>query len=208
MRPIPIAQYLNQFGRADPTQAERVQRDSVLLRPRVLSVPADIDARVEEALERGKLEGLAAGRAEAAANLALERADWEEQESERRAAWQANDYAQLAGKIERAMTEVEDRLAGAVARILKPFLIEERVKRITESLSENLSTILSRDSPPVLKITGPEALLSVLRDQMSSHAVVVEYVAADGLDVTVEANQTIIKSQLQAWIDHIESIGE
>jgi hypothetical protein len=206
MRPIPIAQYLNQFGRADPTQAERVQRDSVLLRPRVLSVPADIDARVEEALERGKLEGLAAGRAEAAANLALERADWEEQESERRAAWQANDYAQLAGKIERAMTEVEDRLAGAVARILKPFLIEERVKRITESLSENLSTILSRDSPPVLKITGPEALLSVLRDQMSSHAV--EYVAADGLDVTVEANQTIIKSQLQAWIDHIESIGE
>jgi hypothetical protein len=208
MRPIPIAQYLNQFGRADPTQAERVQRDSVLLRPRVLSVPADIDARVEEALERGKLEGLAAGRAEAAANLALERADWEEQESERRAAWQANDYAQLAGKIERAMTEVEDRLAGAVARILKPFLIEERVKRITESLSENLSTILSRDSPPVLKITGPEALLSVLRDQMSSHAVAVEYVAADGLDVTVEANQTIIKSQLQAWIDHIESIGE
>jgi hypothetical protein len=208
MRPIPIAQYLNQFGRADPTQAERVQRDSVLLRPRVLSVPADIDARVEEALERGKLEGLAAGRAEAAANLALERVDWEEQESERRAAWQANDYAQLAGKIERAMTEVEDRLAGAVARILKPFLIEERVKRITESLSENLSTILSRDSPPVLKITGPEALLSVLRDQMSSHAVAVEYVAADGLDVTVEANQTIIKSQLQAWIDHIESIGE
>jgi hypothetical protein len=208
MRPIPIAQYLNQFGRADPTQAERVQRDSVLLRPRVLSVPADIDARVEEALERGKLEGLAAGRAEAAANLALERADWEEQESERRAAWQANDYAQLAGKIERAMTEVEDRLAGAVARILKPFLIEERVKRITESLSENLSTILSRDSPPVLKITGPEALLSVLRDQMSSHAVAVDYVAADGLDVTVEANQTIIKSQLQAWIDHIESIGE
>jgi hypothetical protein len=208
MRPIPIAQYLNQFGRADPTQAERVQRDSVLLRPRVLSVPADIDARVEEALERGKLEGLAAGRAEAAANLALERADWEEQESERRAAWQANDYAQLAGKIERAMTEVEDRLAGAVARILKPFLIEERVKRITESLSENLSTILSRDSPPVLKITGPEALLSVLRDQMSSHAVAVEYVAADGLDVTVEANKTIIKSQLQAWIDHIESIGE
>jgi hypothetical protein len=208
MRPIPIAQYLNQFGRADPTQAERVQRDSVLLRPRVLSIPADIEARVEEALERGKLEGLAAGRAEAAANLALERADWEEQESERRTAWQANEYAQLAGRIEHAMTEVEDSLASAVSRILKPFLIEERVQRITESLSENLSTILSRDSPPVLKITGPEALLSVLRDQMSSHAVAVEYVAAEGLDVTVEANQTIIKSQLQAWIDHIESIGE
>jgi hypothetical protein len=106
------------------------------------------------------------------------------------------------------MTAVEDNLAATVARILKPFLIEERVKRITESLSESLSMILSKDAPAVLKITGPEALLGVLRDKMSSHAVAVEYVAAEGLDVTVEANQTIIKSQLQAWIDHIESIGE
>jgi hypothetical protein len=208
MRPIPIAQYLNQFGKADPTQAERVQRDSVLLRPRVLSVPADIEVRIQEALERGKLEGLAAGRAEAAASLALERADWEEQENERRAAWQANEYARFAESIDRAMTAVEDNLAATVARILKPFLIEERVKRITESLSESLSMILSKDAPAVLKITGPEALLGVLRDKMSSHAVAVEYVAAEGLDVTVEANQTIIKSQLQAWIDHIESIGE
>jgi hypothetical protein len=208
MRPIPIAQYLNQFGKADPTQAERVQRDSVLLRPRVLSVPADIEVRIQEALERGKLEGLAAGRAEAAASLALERADWDEQENERRAAWQANEYARFAESIDRAMTAVEDNLAATVARILKPFLIEERVKRITESLSESLSMILSKDAPAVLKITGPEALLGVLRDKMSSHAVAVEYVAAEGLDVTVEANQTIIKSQLQAWIDHIESIGE
>jgi hypothetical protein len=208
MRPIPIAQYLNQFGKADPTQAERVQRDSVLLRPRVLSVPADIEVRIQEALERGKLEGLAAGRSEAAASLALERADWEEQENERRAAWQANEYARFAESIDRAMTAVEDNLAATVARILKPFLIEERVKRITESLSESLSMILSKDAPAVLKITGPEALLGVLRDKMSSHAVAVEYVAAEGLDVTVEANQTIIKSQLQAWIDHIESIGE
>jgi hypothetical protein len=208
MRPIPIAQYLNQFGKADPSQAERVQRDSVLLRPRVLSVPADIEVRIQEALERGKLEGLAAGRAEAAASLALERADWDEQENERRAAWQANEYARFAERIDRAMTAVEDNLAATVARILKPFLIEERVKRITESLSESLSMILSKDAPAVLKITGPEALLGVLRDKMSSHAVAVEYVAAEGLDVTVEANQTIIKSQLQAWIDHIESIGE
>jgi hypothetical protein len=43
---------------------------------------------------------------------------------------------------------------------------------------------------------------------LSAHAIAVEYVSADGLDVTVEANQTIIKSQLQAWIDHLEAIKE
>jgi flagellar biosynthesis/type III secretory pathway protein FliH len=208
MKPIPIAQYLNQFGKATPTQIDSLRRESVLLRPRILSTPADIDARIEEALERGRREGLAAGRAETAAVLAMDGSVRDERENARRLAWQGDEYAQFAEKIEGAMAAIEDRLAQAVARILKPFLIEERVKRVTEALSENLSRILSKDSPTLLKITGPEALLSVLRDKMSSHSVAVEYCSADGVDVTVEANQTIIQSQLQAWIDHIETIGE
>jgi flagellar biosynthesis/type III secretory pathway protein FliH len=208
MRPIPIAQYLSQFGKVDPKQTELASRNSVLLRPRVLSMPADIEARVEEALERGRQEGLAAGRAECAESLSQRQAAWTELENERRIAWQANEYAQFAEKIERALGAIEERLAQGVARILKPFLIEERVKHITASVSESLSKILSREMPAMLKITGPEALLSVLREQLSSQSVSVEYVAADNLDVTIEANQTIIKSQLQAWIDHIETIGE
>jgi hypothetical protein len=208
MRPIPIAQYLNQFGRAEPTPADRVHRDSVLLRPRVLSMPADTEARVEEAYARGKMDGLEAARAESAEIMAREQADWQAREAARRLAWQTNEIAQFAEKIDRAMATIEDRLAQSVARILKPLLVEERVKHITASLSENLSRILSRDTPALLKITGPETLLSVLRDQLSSQAVAVEYVAAEGLDVTIEANQTIIKSQLQAWIDHIESVDE
>jgi hypothetical protein len=208
MRPIPIAQYLSQFGKADPKQNELAARDSVLLRPRVLSMPADIEARVEEALERGRREGLAAGRAECAGALAEQQAGWAEPENERRIAWQANEYAQFAEKIDSALTAIEDRLAQSVARILKPFLIEERIKHITDSLSESLSKILSRDMPSMLKITGPEALLNVLREKLASQSVSVEYVAGDNLDVTIEANQTIIKSQLQAWIDHIETIGE
>jgi hypothetical protein len=154
------------------------------------------------------MDGLEIARADAAAALSLEQTDREARENARRLAWQANEIGQFAEKIEGAMTAIEDRLAQSVARILKPFLIEERVKHITHSLSQNLSRILSRETPAVLKITGPEALLSVLRDRMSAQSVTVEYVAAEGLDVTIEANQTIIKSQLQAWIDHIEAIGE
>jgi hypothetical protein len=154
------------------------------------------------------MEGLEAARAESADALSLERADWQARENARRLAWQANDMAQFADKIDGAMATIEERLAQSVARILKPFLVEERVKHITDALAENLSKILSRDTPTLLKITGPEALLSVLRDKMSSQSVAVEYVAAEGRDVTIEANQTIIKSQLQAWIDHIETVGE
>jgi hypothetical protein len=208
MKPIPIAQYLSQFGRTEPNQSDRPQRESVLLKQRVLSTPADMGAQIEQALERGRQEGLAAARAESAAALALERGQSDERAATERLAWQANEYARFAEKIDLAMGALEDRLAQAVARILKPFLIEAQVKQVTQALSENLSRILSKDAPPALKITGPEAFLNVLHDKLSAHAIAVEYVSTDGLDVTVEANQTIIKSQLQAWIDHLEAIKE
>jgi flagellar biosynthesis/type III secretory pathway protein FliH len=211
MRPIPIAQYLNQFGKANGAALPPPQVQSLLLKPRPLP-PAppqiNIDAELAEAAERGRQMALEAARAEFAAALDLERKSWEEGEAARRIAWQATEYAVFADKIERAMAAIEDRVAQAVARILKPFLNEERAKQITESLSENLSRILSGDAPATLKITGPQALLSLLRDKVSVHAVNVEYVPSAGVDVTVEANQTIIQSQLQAWIDHIASIGE
>lgn len=211
MRPIPIAQYLNQFGKANPARIDSPQLESVLLKPRILPAPAppvNIDAQLEEAKELGRQEGLAAAREEFEASLALERKDRDDREVARRLAWQANEYARFAEKIEHAMAAIEGKLAQGVARILKPILIEERAKQVTDALSENLSKILSRDAPALLKITGPEALLSVLRDKMSAHAVAVEYIPSAGADVTVEANQTIIQSQLQAWIDHIASIGE
>ena len=213
MKPIPIAQYLNQFGRVEPSHgdrlpAERFPRESVLLKPKVVSAPVDMEARIEEALERGRQEGLAAARAESAAALAQQRGQLTERETVARLAWQANEYVQFAEKIEFALGALEERLAQSVARILKPFLIEEQVRKVTRTLSENLSRILSKDAPPVLKITGPEALLNLLRDKLSSHPVEVEYVRAEGLDVTVEANQTVLKTQLQAWIDHIQTLGE
>jgi hypothetical protein len=209
MKPIPIAQYLNQFGRVEAGQGERAQKESVLLRPRPLPAPPiDIETRLTEALEKGRQEGLAAGRAEMAAALAFERSHAAEKEAAERLAWQAGEYGRFADKIEVAFGELEDRIARSVARILKPFLNEERVKQVTHALCENLSRILSNESPSALKITGPEALLRVLREQISSQAVNVDYVAAEGVDVTIEAHQTIIRSQLQAWVDHLDTIGE
>jgi hypothetical protein len=212
MRPIPIAQYLNQFGKANGGSIPPPQPQSLLLKPRPLPVAApptiNMDAELAEAAERGRQSALEAARAEFAAALDLERRSWEEAEAARRIAWQATEYAIFADKIERAMATIEDKVASAVARILKPFLNEERAKQITGALSENLSRILSNDAPTMLKITGPQALLNVLRDNMSAHAVNVEYVPSAGVDVTIEANQTVIQSQLQAWMDHIASVGE
>jgi hypothetical protein len=212
MRPIPIAQYLNQFGRVNGSRIDP-PHDGPAARPRVLSVPADsvllnIDAQLAEAVERGRQEGLATARAEFAAAILAERKELEERDSARQLAFQANEYAGFGEKIEHAMAAIEDGLAQTVARILKPYLSEAVARQATEALSDALSRMLSRDAPSLIKITGPEPLLGLLREKMAAHPVTVEYVASAGVDVTVEANQTIIQSQLQAWIDHIASIGE
>jgi hypothetical protein len=208
MRPIPIAQYLAQFGRAEPTEVQLPRRDGALLKVRPIPVREDIEARLEEAFERGRQEGLAAARAEAAEALARDQADREQHALDDRLAFRAAEYAQLADKIMAGLVDLEDRIAASVARILKPYLTQEHSKRVTQALSDNLTRILSGDAPAVLKISGPEYMLSALRERLLTHPVVVEYSVEDGVDVTVDAQQTVIKSQLQAWIDHIESIGD
>lgn len=207
MRPIPIAQYLNQFGRAAVTHSER-PRENVLVKPRILSTPADIEGRVQEAFERGRREGAASARAECEAALGAEHRQWEEREADKRRSWQSGEYAAFAEKIDAAVAAIGDELASSVARILKPFLVEERVKQATQALAESLARILSRDAPAALKISGPEGLLGALRERLASGAAQVEFVASEGVDVTVETQHTIIQTQLQAWIDHLAAIGD
>jgi flagellar biosynthesis/type III secretory pathway protein FliH len=208
MKPIPIAQYLNRFERAEPTPVEATpRRHAVLLKPRSTPVPVveDAEAGLHEAFERGRQEGFAAARAEAAAALARQTSEQKEWMEAERLAFQTGEYARLADEISAGLFEIEERIAQTVAGILRPYLAQEQSKRVIQALSENLGRILSGDSPALLKIAGPEYVLNVLRDRLSKHPVKVEYSSQEGMDVTVEAQHTIIKSQLQAWIDLIDS---
>ena len=209
MRPIPIAQYLTRFERVEPANVGAAPKQSAaLLKPRAVAALEDTDALLREAFERGRQEGLAAGRAETEAALIQQHRELEDQLKIERVAFQAQEYAKLADQVSEAMVEVEGRIAEAVSHILRPYLAQEQSKRVIQALSSNLGRILSSESVPVLKISGPEQVLNALRDRLSKHAVQVEYSLEDGVDVTVEAQQTIIRSQLKAWLDLIDSTSD
>jgi hypothetical protein len=206
MKPIPIAQYLNRFERAEPTDMQAPRRQNALtLKPRVVPVVDDVETRLHEAFERGRQEGLAAAGAETAVALAQQEYEQEERAKAERLAFRANEYAKLADEISAGLNEIEERIAATVARILRPYLSQEHSRLVTKALSDGLARILSGDSATLLKIAGPEPLLNVLRDRLAKHPIQVEYSIENGVDVTVEAQQTIIRSQLQAWNDLIES---
>lgn len=205
MKPIPIAQYLNRFERVEATTIETPRRQSALLKPRATPEPDDPGVALHEAFERGRQEGLDAGRAELDAALARQQAEYEQRASAERDAFRAEEYAQLADQIAAGLAEIEGRIAETVAAILRPYLVQEQSQRVIQALSENLGRILSSDRPALLKIAGPEYVLNLLRDRLSKHPVQVEYSLEEGVDVTIEAQQTIIRSQLQAWVDLIDS---
>ena len=210
MKPIPIAQYLNRFERVGAADfGEPAKPPPPLLKPRVVAAPAeDIQARLQEAFERGRQDGIAAARAEAEAVLAQQQGELNQRAEGERVAFQAQEYATLADQISAGLNEIEARIADGVAHILRPYLAQEQSKKVIQALSETLGRILSSESAALLRISGPETVLNVLRDRLSKHAVEVEYVLEDGVDVTIEAQQTVIRSQLQAWLDLIDTTAD
>ena len=112
----------------------------------------------------------------------------------------------VADAISAGLLEIEQRVAASVARILAPLLASELSKRVVDELCANLTRLRAGGSPGLVKIRGPERLLGALRDRVSLLPVDVEFVAEDGVEATIEAQHTMIRSELQPWADVIASI--
>lgn len=179
-------------------------RESVLPRE---EPPAEIDieARLAEAYERGLAEGAAAARAEDAEQTAREQAALRRQVESERDEFQAAEYARLSDVIATGLAEMEDRISGSVARILAPLLTSEMTKRIVDDLRDDIERLCSGGAPGIIRIRGPERLLDALRERVAQLPVEFEFIAEESVEATVEAQHTIIRTQLRPWADLIAS---
>jgi hypothetical protein len=171
-------------------------RDGAPSRSRETPPAPDVEARIAEAYDRGLREGAAAARAEDAESQAREQASRQQRELEERLDFQMNEYGALADAIAAGLDEIEQRIAAAVARILAPLLANELSKQVVDELCVHIAQLCAGGSPGLIK----------LRDRVSSLAVDVEFVTQDGVDATIEAQHTMISSQLQPWADLIGSL--
>jgi hypothetical protein len=247
MKPVPILQYLDHFGRVGQADAqpasqgpsptpfkprtlsavsEAASRASLPLsralreigpsddeggppprpRPRAAPSEAEIEARMTEAYERGRREGAAAARAEEAEAREGEIAGERERAMVAQLDFQLNEYANVAETVSAGLQEIEQRIAGAVARLIEPFVARATADRIVEALCDNIARLRVGGSPGLIKIRGPERVLAALRERVAYLAVEVEYVADHSVEVSIEADETTIHSQLQPWADLIASL--
>jgi hypothetical protein len=166
----------------------------------------NIEEQLSEAYHRGVQQGLDAGKEEAATARAMERAELQKRAVIEKLDFQMNEYARLSESIFSGFAEMERRVAQAAAQLLKPLLVEAVSRQIVDELAENVTRLTRTGGIGLLKVRGPERLLSVLKPKIQELAVDVEYVEDSGVEITVAAQSTEIRSELGSWMQLIEDI--
>ena len=206
MRPMPIEQYLVNSRRVETGLASAPRSNAALSSAIARAPPLDIQVLTRAAYEDGRREGLAEARLEQADAAARDTIERERLSAMEKEAFRAEEFSQLAGQVVSALAQIESDISTAVARILGGVILHEKALEILNTLSKSLMDILSGDCPPVLTIRGPEAELNILRDKLSAYPVRFDLHVENGSDITVQANSTMVNTQLDAWKILIDGI--
>jgi hypothetical protein len=164
---------------------------------------SDLDFRIREAHARGVLEGRAAVQAEQEAAAAAEAQAFAEKLAAERQAWAASEGERLGGLLAGAIADFERRISDLVSDALKPVLHAEVRARAIDALSRVLSDMLSKGTYARVVVTGPADLLARIEARLAAGYAGVSFVAGAGVDVTVNADETVLATEIGAWADAI-----
>lgn len=131
--------------------------------------------------------------------LAVERARFEEELAAQRATWVEQESLQLALQWAEAFASLENQVSNRVAKILNPFLAAAYHEQAIFDLTETLRSVLSSSGTKVIKVSGPEEVLSAVRDRLGRYGEALELLPNGAVEIAVVADDTMIETQLQAW---------
>lgn len=200
MRGVPVAQFLVDFGNKPPPAdvTEEVQAEA----------PGLGDAywaeRVEEAYARGLEEGRTAAEVDAVARLQEQIAAAEEGVAAAREAWTQEAGPHFAAAIGEAVAEMENRLAEAVERVLRPFLARAVRDQAIGQLRAIVQDLVGNNPGLTMEISGPEDLLEAVGACLSPNVATVSFVANNATDVQIKAGSSLIETRIAAWLKDCE----
>ena len=168
--------------------------------PRPAPPPAeDREALLRAAEARGREQGRAEAQAEAEAALVFAQADAETRLADARQAWCAEEGDRLAATFAGAIQALGSRLTDRVGHVLVPVLTEALRRQAVEELAQSLARILGDPRHPPLRVSGPADLLDAVAGKLGPFEGSVSYQPDESVDVRVQADQTVIETQLGAW---------
>jgi hypothetical protein len=158
---------------------------------------------MDDAYERGVAAGKAAALAEIDTKLEAERVYYAQQLELERFTWANREAEKLAEQLASGMREIETNIASVTARILKPFLAETAHQLAIAELLQALELLIGKNNGMTIEIFGPEDLLQLIREKLRDRNVAALFSPGSEVDVRVIAGQTILETNLGAWMDQL-----
>ena len=202
---VPAARYLVRFDKSERDRVSDRKPQEAIVVCQTPVVEDDSADRLQEAYCRGKEEGLAIARAAFENDLAEERCRFEQEMEVARSRWTEEVVERLADQIPVAFQDVEARIAASVARILRPALLAAVRDEVIASLTASLPKLRSGDGGRMIAISGSNAMLDKLRGRVPELEMAIEFLPSDNVEVKAIADQTVLDSQIQAWLSMLET---
>jgi hypothetical protein len=228
MKPVPFAEYLARHQttavpETGPTWPpprkrspdEQAARVSPLLRKTETQPqpqPQSPEARPIQThrLEQSLLKAFEEGRDAARRELDEDRARFKQEMAQdvarERDQWASAEGERLLEAHRAAIADFEMRCAQTVANILRPFLTQAVIARVTESLVQNLEVLFASRTQALFEISGPPDLLEALKTKFADRQATISYLPTDSIDVRVCVDDTIIETQLAAWMQALGAL--
>jgi hypothetical protein len=224
MKPVPFAEFLaRQQQEAGPQALKETLRwppapRKTEARPRVSPLLPQVEEKPDlrpsnsQRIEQGRLLAFEDGREAARRELDDERARMRDalaaEVAQEREKWAEEEAVRLAGAHRAALEDFEARCAQAVANILRPFMIPLAIGRVTGALVENLELLFASRTQALFEISGPADLLDALQEKFADRDASVAFKPEETIDVRVRLDDTIIETQLQAWMTALGALPQ
>jgi hypothetical protein len=198
MTALPVAHYLHELS-GESSRRGRTYSGGV--------GDSDIENRIGEAHARGVLEGRAAALVDQDQALARQQAAFDQKLAAERQKWAAEQGVILGELLVTQLRDIEDRIAGQVSRVLKPVVADHVRGRAVDELARMLEGMLAKGDYAKVTVSGPEDLLAPVEARLSGLAAGVSFLPADGVDLVVSADETILETRIGSWVQAINGDG-
>lgn len=188
MAVVALADYLPRMDARDPAPSE---------------LPTESPDRIAEAVAVARREAAVAHEAEIAALRDAQAVAAEAGIAAARDAWVAEQAAPLAAQVATAFEAVETSLAGAITRVLTPFLATVARRKAVDELVSAVHGLLRSGDAPAIRVSGPADLLARIELQLGERAASIAFMPGDEVEVTVVADRSVIATQIGAWVDRL-----
>ncbi len=174
------------------------------LEPLGYSIAEEIDRRVAEAVSAARAEEQKDAEWRLAEALADQAEQLHAEQHEARRAWVEEQSDRISAAFDKSFVEIRDRLSLAASRALKPILERHLVERSISDLALSLEQMMTSQSTPVFRATGPADLLNRLASKLGPRAAAITFEPDDTSDVCVVSGETVIETRLRDWAKRLD----